>query len=84
MNKCSKCTMLKVLKAKIDGITPQVYAALAIALHRKYGFGYKRIQELFSLSGEIWQDCINGDVNMIQMCLEETGINVVNSTSERE
>lgn len=26
-----------------DQMVPQIYAAIAIALHRTYGFGYKRI-----------------------------------------
>lgn len=79
MSKCSKCGMLKILKTKINQITPQVYAALALALHRKYGWGYKRINALFEESGTIWQECINGDVNMIKMCEDETNIRIVDS-----
>lgn len=28
-----------------DQMVPQIYAAIAIALHRTYGFGYKRIND---------------------------------------
>ena len=28
-----------------DQMVPQIYAAIAIALHRTYGFGYKRSEE---------------------------------------
>lgn len=30
-----------------DQMVPQIYAAIAIALHRTYGFGYKRINDVF-------------------------------------
>ena len=76
---------LKRLMAKMERqcreITPSVYAGIALALHRKHGWGYKRIGDLFGLSQEIWQECIDGDVNMIQLCEQETGINVQNATS---
>ena len=29
-----------------DQMVPQIYAAIAIALHRTYGFGYKRMRRL--------------------------------------
>lgn len=29
-----------------DQMVPQIYAAIAIALHRTYGFGYKRINDV--------------------------------------
>lgn len=30
-----------------DQMVPQIYAAIAITLHRTYGFGYKRINDVF-------------------------------------
>ena len=33
----------KMLYKKIEQITPEVYAGIALTLHRKYGWGYKRI-----------------------------------------
>ena len=35
------------LKKQINKITPEVYAGIALALHRKQKWGYKRINELF-------------------------------------
>lgn len=64
------------LYKKIQQITPEVYAALALALHRKYGWGYKRISDLFNESQIIWNECIQTDINMVQMCERETGIEV--------
>lgn len=66
----------KLMYQKIKEITPEVYAGIALALHRKHGWGYKRINDLFALSQDIWNECTYKDINMIQMCEEETGIEV--------
>ena len=64
----------KILYNKINQITPEVYAGIALALHRKCGWGYKRINDLFEESQIIWNECINSDINMMEMCEKETGI----------
>ena len=64
----------KILYNKINQITPEVYAGIALALHRKCGWGYKRINDLFEESQVIWNECINSDINMMEMCEKETGI----------
>lgn len=64
----------KMLYKKIEQITPEVYAGIALTLHRKYGWGYKRINDLFEESQIIWNECINSDINMVEMCEKETGI----------
>ena len=64
----------KMLYKKINQITPEVYAGIALALHRKCGWGYKRINDLFEESQIIWNECINSDINMMEMCEKETGI----------
>ena len=64
----------KILYKKINQITPEVYAGIALALHRKCGWGYKRINDLFEESQVIWNECINSDINMMEMCEKETGI----------
>ena len=64
----------KILYKKINQITPEVYAGIALALHRKCGWGYKRIHDLFEESRIIWNECINSDINMMEMCEKETGI----------
>lgn len=66
----------KAMYKQIQNITPEVYAGIALALHRKYKWGYKRINDLFAESQEIWNECIQSDVNMVQMCERETGIDV--------
>lgn len=64
----------KILYKKINQITPEVYAGIALALHRKCGWGYKRINDLFEESQVIWNECINSEINMVEMCEKETGI----------
>ena len=64
----------KILYKKINQITPEVYAGIALALHRKCGWGYKRVNDLFEESQIIWNECINSDINMMEMCEKETGI----------
>lgn len=64
----------KMIYKKIEQITPEVYAGIALALHRKCGWGYKRINDLFEESQIIWNECINSDINMVEMCEKETGI----------
>ncbi len=61
---------------QIHNITPSVYAGIALALHRKYGWEYEQINDLFMESQVIWNECVQGDVNMLQMCEDETGIDV--------
>lgn len=74
---------MKRLQKTINNITPQVYAGIAIALHRKHGWGYKRINDLFCESQIIWNECVQADVNMMQMCLDETGIDVQRKVDEK-
>lgn len=64
----------KQLSKQVQNITPQVYAGIALALHRKYGWEYEQINELFTESQAIWNECVQSDVDMIAMCEEETGI----------
>ena len=73
----------KKLQENIRDVTPSVYAAIALALHRKYGWGYKRINDLFCESQVIWNECIQTDLRMIEMCEKETGINVMAKVNEK-
>ena len=73
----------KAMYQQINNITPEVYAGIALALHREYKWGYKRINDLFCASQVIWQECVQSDVNMIQMCEKETGIDVQRKVEER-
>ena len=67
----------------IRDTTPAVYAGIALALHRKHGWGFKRINDLFAESQNIWNECVESNGNMIEMCERETGINVQNKVDEK-
>lgn len=71
------------LQESIRDTKPSVYAGIALALHRKHGWGYKRINDLFNESIVIWNECIQSDVKMLEMCENETGINVKMKVEEK-
>lgn len=73
----------KMLYEKVQQIVPEVYAGIALALYRKHGWTYEQINDLFCESQEIWQECVDLDINMVQMCEEETGIDVQRKVDER-
>lgn len=60
------------LEEEVKNLVPGVYASLAIALHRNWGWGFKRINRLFSQSQGIWEDL--GTDNIIELCEKETNI----------
>ena len=60
------------LEEEVKNLVPGVYASLAIALHRNWGWGFIRIILLFSQSQRIWEDL--GTDNIIELCEKETNI----------
>lgn len=60
-----------------DQMVPQIYAAMAIALHRTYGFGYERINRAFVESQKIWEDFSGNIDEMVEVCESETGVTVI-------
>ena len=55
----------------------QIYAAMAIALHRLYGFGYERINRALEECPDIWEE-IEGCIDeMAELCEKETGVTVI-------
>lgn len=67
---------MKRVQREIDNTLPYIYAGIALSLHRKHGWGYKRINDLFNESEKIWYESIDKHINMTTLCLEETGIDV--------
>ena len=66
----------KALQREIDNATPNVYAGVALALHREYGWGYERINKVFVRSQYIWNECEDHNVDMKELCLIETSIDL--------
>ena len=62
------------MERQINQITPEVYAGIAIALRRKHGWGYGRINALFVETEKIWTDATDSGKNILEICEEETGI----------
>ena len=67
---------MKRVQREINNILPNVYAGIALALHRKHGWGFKRINDLFIESEKLWYEATDNNINMATLCLEETGIEV--------
>ena len=61
-------------KRRVEHVVPLCYACIALALHREFGWGFSRIHRLFVVSQDIWDESMERDIDMVQMCLEETGI----------
>ena len=58
-----------------------LYSAAALALHRHWGKGKQAIISLFELTGDVWRTCAeDNSLSMIQMCEDETGIEIQNSS----
>lgn len=64
-----------------DNDTPQIYAALAISLYRLLDMPEQEkaeaINSIFVESQNIWLDCVNRGLDINQMCIDETGIDVI-------
>lgn len=68
---------IKAVEKASDDMVPQIYAAIAIALHREYGWGYTRINRVFLRSQEVWEGFAGRMSEMAKLCEEETGISLV-------
>lgn len=66
----------KAMYKQIEQLTPSIYSAIAIALHR-HGVSFEGIESIFDESQAIWSECVQKDINMPEMCLRETGIDVL-------
>ena len=65
-----------------DEVVPVIYAAVALALHNACGFGYRRINEVFVESQRIWEEFADTPDEMIKLCKEQTGIDIMLSKAD--
>jgi len=72
----------KEMYKQIQQITPNIYSAIVIALHRN-GFSFDEIENIIADSQAIWYECVERDTNMPEMCKEETGIDVLRAVNEK-
>ena len=72
-------------KRKIKELTPQVFASFIIALHRCYGFGFKRCLRVLVMTQEIWNMAKDDGVDkLMQTCMDETGIDIMSAVTAKE
>ncbi len=64
----------KILNQKVRNIVPEVYASVALVLSREYEWTYEQINDFFGETQAVWQEYSDSKMDMIQACLEETGI----------
>ena len=60
-----------------DQFTDWLYGAFALALHRKFGFGAKRIADVFSLTQDIKNELLDSGIGHLavwDLVAEETGL----------
>ena len=66
--------------------TPQIYAAIAVALHRllllEDDDKAQAIRTIFAESQNIWFDCVEKGGDMVALCLDETGIDILGNDSK--
>ena len=68
---------MKKANTQYTDTIPAIYASVALALKREFGFGYERINRLFLISQSIWQDHVGDIQDMIALCETETGIKIM-------
>ena len=59
---------------QIENITPAIYASIALAINRKYGWKHNPINRIFKESQEIWEEHRNDLEGMCKRCEDEVGI----------
>ena len=74
-------TLAQYVEEASEIVTPKVYASIAIALHRNYGWDDQAINDLFVESQYLWGDY---GWDMIEICEKETGLLLVSEKQARE
>lgn len=69
------------IKEASERDTPQIYAAIAIALYRLLDVAgedekVSAINAIFAESQSVWMECVSSNKDVCQMCIDETGIDV--------
>lgn len=62
-------------KEQINLLLPEIYSAFAVALHNK-GYSTEQINDLFMDTQDLWNECVQKDINMPTWCKEITGVDV--------
>jgi hypothetical protein len=71
-------------KRAIAEMVPKIYAAIAVSLHRNYGFGFTRILRVLADTQDLWNKHANNEIDIIKICSDETGIDVISTITAEE
>ena len=74
----------KRMMRKLHETVPVVYAAFCVALHRRYKFGYQRILNVLIDTQDLFVKHGNGEIDILTICSEETGIDVLSEQTAKE
>lgn len=74
---------LSKLRKRIDRDATEFYASMCVVLHRK-GFTDEQIEDIIVDVGSLWSDVYNNDINIVQVCLEETGLDIRQDIMRKE
>lgn len=76
LNEIAKRNRAENVDKASNEMIPQLYAAMALALHRSEKFGFERINRVFIETQNIWES-FNGNISeMVDLCEKETGIKI--------
>lgn len=67
----------KYMYKQTQEITPAIYASFALALYRR-GWRYKRINDLFMETQDIWKENSGSLTDFLKEVYEQTGIELRN------
>lgn len=66
----------KNVQKAIEDMTPLYFAAMALALHRDFGFGQDRTMKAFQKTLDIWQEFEGRGEELTAVCQDELGITI--------
>lgn len=73
--------MYKNMHSKISDTLPKMYSAVAIALWECLDMSdddkVEAIESIFTETQEIWQQCADGKIDILERCRELTGIEIM-------
>lgn len=75
--------MVYIRQKQVEWIPAQVTACIMLALHRRYGFGFDRCARFYRHLQEILTEFENSPERVREACLKETGVDVIDTVTER-
>lgn len=83
MAKNQMALVMKMAKPMIDNAVINIYGGMALALD-EVGVPAEQIEKLFAMTNEYWNLSIRDGWNMVDVCKEQTGIDIRIKVEERK